>query len=41
MAFNIIPRSNNAHLFGNWLNGISKREKTNIRVGICAILWAI
>jgi hypothetical protein len=41
MAFNIIPPSNIAHLFGNWLNGISKKEKTNIRVWICAILWAI
>jgi hypothetical protein len=41
MAFNITPPSNIAHLFRNWLNGISKKEKTNIRVGICAILWAI
>jgi hypothetical protein len=30
-----------AHMFGTWLNGIVKSEKTNNRVGVCAILTSI
>jgi hypothetical protein len=41
MAFNIKPPLNINNLFGNWLNGVSKTEKVNIRVSICVILWAI
>jgi hypothetical protein len=41
MAFNITPPTSISHLFGNWLNGIIKTEKINIRVGVCAILWTI
>jgi hypothetical protein len=26
-----------AHMFGNWLSGIAKDEKINIRVGVCAV----
>ena len=28
-------------MFGNWLNGIDKATKTCIRVGVCALVWAI
>jgi hypothetical protein len=28
-------------MFGNWLNGVVKSEKTNIIVGLCAIITAI
>jgi hypothetical protein len=41
MAFNITPPNSIDHLFGTWLNGIIKSEKVNIRVGICALIWAI
>ena len=41
MAFNIIPPKNITNLFGNWLSGVTKKDKSNIRVGVCALLWAI
>ena len=41
IAFNITPPTNIINLFGNWLNGVGKRGKTQIRVGVCALLWAI
>jgi hypothetical protein len=41
MAFNITPPVSIAHMFGTWLNGIVKSKKTNIRMGVCAILTAI
>jgi hypothetical protein len=41
MAFNITPSLSIAYMFGNWLNDIVKSEKTNIRVGVCALLTAI
>jgi hypothetical protein len=41
IALNITPPSIINHLFGTWLNGISKSEKVNIRVGVCALIWTI
>ena len=41
MAFNIKPPNDTSNLFGNWLRGVSKTEKVQIRVGVCALLWAI
>ena len=41
MAFNIKPPCSIANLFGNWLHGVDKKEKVQIRVGTCALLWAI
>jgi hypothetical protein len=41
MAFNITLSLSIVHMFGNWLNGVVKSEKTNIRVGLCAIIAAI
>jgi hypothetical protein len=41
MTFNIPPPSNITNLFGNWLNGVAKKDKEHIRVGVCALLWAI
>ena len=38
MAFNITPPNNISHLFGNWLRGVTKKEKVHIRVGVCALL---
>jgi hypothetical protein len=28
-------------MFGNWLKGVEKKDKARIRIGICAIMWAI
>ena len=41
MALNLTPPNNITHLFGNWLGGVSKTDKVPIRVGVCALLWAI
>ena len=41
MALNIHPPTSVANLFGNWLRGVDKKEKVQIRVGVCAMLWAI
>jgi hypothetical protein len=41
MTFNIPPPANVSNLFGNWLNGVTKKNKGHIRVGVCALLWAI
>ena len=40
-TFNITPPANITNLFGNWLNGVDKGTKANIRIGVCAFLWAI
>jgi hypothetical protein len=32
---------NITNLFGNWLNGIAKKDLVNIRVGVCSIVWDI
>jgi hypothetical protein len=36
-----ISTQNVKNLFGNWLVGIDKRDVKQIRVGVCAIIWAI
>ena len=41
MAFSIKPPNDMTNLFGNWLHGVSKKEKGQIRVGVCALLWAL
>jgi hypothetical protein len=41
MTFNIPPPLNITNLFGKWLNGVDKKSKAHIRVGVCALLWAI
>jgi hypothetical protein len=40
-TFNIPPPANVTHMFGNWLNGVEKKSKAQIRTGICALMWAI
>jgi hypothetical protein len=40
-TFNIPPPTNIKNLFGRWLNGIEKKIKERIRVGVCALIWAI
>jgi hypothetical protein len=40
-TFNIPAPTNIKNLFGKWLNGIDKVVKERIRIGVCALLWAI
>jgi hypothetical protein len=41
IAFNIVPPNNITNTFRNWLRvrGISKNDKGQIQVGVCALLW--
>ena len=41
IAFNITPPSSVNTLFGTWLNGIGPETARHIRVGVCALLWAV
>jgi hypothetical protein len=41
MSFGIPLPKNITNLFKNWLNGLNKRVKSQTRVGVCALLWAI
>ena len=41
LALNLQPPTSINNLFGNWLRGVDKNEKVQIRVGVCALLWAI
>jgi hypothetical protein len=41
MTFNIPPPTNITNLFGNWLHGMPKKDKVQIPVGVCAVLWTI
>jgi hypothetical protein len=40
-TFNIPPPVKITNLFGNWLNGIDKKTKERIHVGVCALVWTI
>jgi hypothetical protein len=40
-TFNIPPPTNIKNLFGNWLNGVNKQVKLRVRIGVCALMWAI
>jgi len=41
IAFNITPPNNINTLFGTWLDGIEPQTARHIRVGVCALLWAV
>ena len=41
IAFNITPPNNINTLFGTWLDGIEPQTARYIRVGVCALLWAV
>ena len=41
IGFNITPPMSVTNLFGIWLSGVDKGTKANIRIGVCAFLWAI
>jgi hypothetical protein len=40
-AFNLPPPTNITNLFGNWLNGVDKKAKERIRIGVSALCWSI
>uniref|UniRef100_A0A8I6WF16 Reverse transcriptase zinc-binding domain-containing protein n=1 Tax=Hordeum vulgare subsp. vulgare TaxID=112509 RepID=A0A8I6WF16_HORVV len=41
IAFNIIPPDSIDMLFGTWLDGVDKIIARHIRIGVCALFWAI
>uniref|UniRef100_A0A453EL46 Reverse transcriptase zinc-binding domain-containing protein n=1 Tax=Aegilops tauschii subsp. strangulata TaxID=200361 RepID=A0A453EL46_AEGTS len=41
VAFNISPPNSIEMLFGTWLDGVNVHLARNIRIGICALIWAI
>jgi hypothetical protein len=41
MTFGLSPPKNINNLFGNWLKGIPKYDLVQIRVGVCAVIWAL
>jgi hypothetical protein len=41
MTFNLPPPANITNMFRNLLNGVPKKDKKHIRVGVCAVLWSI
>jgi hypothetical protein len=41
MTFNLPLSSSVSNLFGNWLNEVANKDKSHIRVGVWALLWAI
>src|SRR3990170_8450557 len=41
IAFNITPPNSIHTLFGTWLNGVETNIARHIRIGVCALLWAI
>lgn len=41
VSFNLPPPTNVTNMFGNWLNGVDKKLKAQIRVRVSAFCWAI
>jgi hypothetical protein len=41
MTFGLAPPKNITNLFGNWLNGIPRKELIQIRVGVCVVIWTM
>jgi hypothetical protein len=41
IATGLTPPKSINHMFGNWLTGIKKKDKSLIYVGIVALMWVI
>jgi hypothetical protein len=41
LTFGLSPPMNVTNLFGNWLSNFDKKDVEQIRVGVCAIVWAL
>jgi hypothetical protein len=40
-AFGLPPPANVTNMFGNWLNGVNRQLKGQIRIGVSALCWSI
>ena len=40
-TFSIYQPTSIANMFGSWLNGIDRKTKARIRIGVAAFLWSI
>jgi hypothetical protein len=40
-AYDLPPPANVTNMFGNWLNGVDKKVKAYIRIGVSALCWSI
>ena len=40
-AYDIPPPTNITNMFSNWSNGVDKRNKARIRIGVSALCWSI
>jgi hypothetical protein len=40
-AFDLPPPVNITNMFGNWLNGVNRQLKGQIRIGVSAVCWSI
>jgi hypothetical protein len=40
-AFDLPPPANITNMFGNWLNGVDKKTKDRIPIGVSAFCWSI
>ena len=40
-TFNITPPSNVSNMFGDWLDGVEKKNKAQIHVGTCALVQSL
>jgi hypothetical protein len=40
-TFNIPPPTKVTNMFGNWLNGVDKNDKSRIHIGVSALCWSI
>ena len=38
-TYNITPPANITNMFGNWMNGIDRKTKAQIRIGVSAQIW--
>jgi hypothetical protein len=41
MTFGLPPTKNVANIFGNWMAGPNKKDIKQIRISMCAIVWAL
>jgi hypothetical protein len=39
--FNIPLPANSMNMFENWPNGVEKKAKAQIRVGLCVLVWGL
>lgn len=40
-AFDLPPPTNVSNMFGNWLDGVDRKSKARIRIGVSALCWSI